>query len=64
MRCEFRGGIEISLAERWPAAALPIFYKRNVKAERLQYFHRSDADVRFVITHKGVVPEDDLAALL
>ena len=60
--CECRGGIEISLAEGRASAAAPVFYERNFESERFENFHRSDADVRFVITHEGVVPENDAAA--
>ena len=64
MFAEFRCGIEITDTECWSSAAAPIFYKRNLEPERFQDSHRSDADMRFVIAHKGVVPEDDMAALL
>ena len=53
---EFRGGIEISLTECRSSAAAAIFHQHNFKPERFQYFHCSDADVRFVIAHKSVVP--------
>ena len=62
MFSEFRGGVEVSLAERRASAAAPIFYERDFESERFQNFHRSDADVRFVVAHKGVVPKDDMAA--
>ena len=64
MFCEFRGGIEISDAECWSSTAAPIFYERNLKTERFKHFHRSNANVRLVITHKSIVPEDDAATLL
>src|SRR6266436_5314038 len=64
MRCQFHCGIEITDAECRSSAAAPIFYKRNLEAECFQNFHRRNSNVRFVITHEGVVPEDDVAALL
>ena len=39
------------------------FLRANFESERFQHFHRSNADVRFVIPHKGVVPKNDLAAV-
>jgi hypothetical protein len=62
--CQFCGGIEVSLAECRATAAAAVFYERNFESERFEYFHGSHADVRFVITHEGVVPKDDLAAIL
>src|SRR5436309_14401469 len=62
MFCEFRCGIKVSDAECWSSAATPIFYERNLKTERFQNFHRRDTNVRFVITHEGVVPENDLGS--
>src|SRR5207245_7687143 len=62
MFSELRCGIEISLAECRTATALAIFRKRNFKPERFQHFHRSHSDVRFVITHERIIPEDDLAS--
>ena len=59
-----RGGIEISLAECRPAAALPIFRERNFKPERFQHFNCGNSNVRFVITHKCIVPKDDLASVV
>ena len=60
--CEFCGGIEVSLAECRAPAAAPMFHERHFKSERFQHFHRCNADVRLVITHKGVVPKNDVAA--
>src|SRR5206468_9708553 len=59
--CEHRGGVEISLTEGRASAAAPVFYERNFESERFQNLNRSDSDVRFVITHKSVVPKDDIA---
>src|SRR6266566_5953810 len=59
-----RGGIEMSLAECRPAAALPIFRKRNFKPERFQHFNCGNSNVRFVITHKCIIPKDDLASVV
>src|SRR5207249_3199878 len=64
MFCEFRSGVEISDAECWSSAALPIFCERNLESECFQNFHSGHANMRFVITHKCVVPKDDRAALL
>src|SRR6266478_8910341 len=58
---EFCGEIEISLTKCRSPAAAPIFRKRNFEPERFQHSYRSKADVRFVIAHKGIVPEDDFA---
>src|SRR6516165_6787934 len=63
MFAEFRCAIEISYAECWSSAALPIFCERNLESECFQNFHSGDADVRFVIAHKGVGPKDDVATL-
>ena len=41
-----------------------MFHERNFESERFEYFHRSNPDVRLVITHKSVVPKDDFAAVL
>ena len=60
---EFCRGIEVSLAERRATAAAAVFYERNFESERFEYFHRSHPDVRLVITHEGVVPKNDFAAL-
>src|SRR5436190_19462843 len=62
MFSELRCGIEISLAECGTAATLAIFRKRNFKPERFQNFYRSDSDVRFVIAHERIIPEDDFAS--
>ena len=59
---EFCGGIEVSMAERRATAAAAVFYERNFESKRFEHFHGSNADVRFVITHKGVVPKDNFAA--
>src|SRR4029450_10877686 len=61
---EFCGCIEASLAKCGATAAAAVFYERNFESQRFEYFHGSHADVRFVITHKGVVPKDDFAAVL
>src|SRR5215510_5324858 len=63
MFCEFRCGPEISDAECRSSTATPVFYKRNLKTERFQNFHRSNSNVRLVITHEGVVPEDHVASV-
>ena len=61
---EFCGGIEVSLAECRATAAAAIFHERHFESERFEYFHRCNADVRFVIPHKCVVPKNDVAAVL
>ena len=58
MFSEFCCGIEVSLAECGATAAATVFYERNFESERFEHFHGSDADVRFVIAHKRVVPKD------
>src|SRR5438270_11832634 len=63
MPAHFARGIEISLTERGTAAAFPVLHERDAKAERFQNFHRRDPDVRLVVTHESVVPENDFAAL-
>ncbi len=40
------------------------FSRANFESQRFQNFHSGHANVRFVIAHKGVVPEDDSATLL
>src|SRR5262249_8415263 len=55
-----RRGIEISLTEGWASAAASIFYQCNFEPERFEYFHCGDADVRFVVAHKGVIPENHM----
>ena len=40
------------------------FLQRHFKAECFQHFHRGDADVRFVITHESVIPQNDATASL
>src|SRR2546430_16634437 len=62
MFCDLRRGIEITDAECRSSAAAPIFCKRHLEAECFQNFHRRNSNVRFVITHEGVVPEDDAAS--
>ena len=64
MLCELCSGIEISLTERRTSAAASIFRKRDLKAKRFQYFHCGDPDVRLVIAHEGVIPQDDFASFL
>jgi hypothetical protein len=61
---EFCSGIEISLAKGRTSAAAPIFHKRDFEAERLEHFDCRDADVRFVVADKCVIPEDDVTTLL
>ena len=61
--CEFCGGIEVSLAKCRATAAAAVFYERNFESECFEHFHCCNADVRFVIPHECVVPENDGAAL-
>ena len=58
MLAEFRGVIEISLAERRTAAAFAVCHQFDFKAQRFEDFDRGDADVRLVITNKCVVPQE------
>src|ERR1019366_9257770 len=51
------GLVEIPLTERGPPATFPPPHECDFKAGGLQYFHRRDADARFVIAHKRVVPQ-------
>ena len=39
------------------------FTSDNFESERFEHFHRCNADVRFVIPHKCVVPKNDFAAV-
>ena len=61
---EFCGGSEISLTECRAPTTPAAFYEHNLESERFEHFHRSDTDVRLVITYKRVVPKDDMAAVL
>src|SRR5439155_26564273 len=60
---DFCGGIEISLTECRTAAAMPLLHEGNFKAKCFEHFHRGDSDMRLVIAHEGVVPEDDFASI-
>ena len=53
-----RGALEVALAECWSPAALTVPGQRDLEAGGLQYFHRSDGNMRFVIARKGIVPQD------
>src|SRR5947208_12708660 len=59
---EFLCGSKIPLTKRRSSTAAAIFRERNLKPQRFQHFHCGDSDVRFVIAHECVVPEDDRAA--
>src|ERR1044071_7807191 len=58
---EFSRVIEIALAEGRPATTLAPFRKQHLETERFQHCHGGDANLRFVITDKGIVPEDFFA---
>src|SRR4051812_8845524 len=60
---EFGRQIQISDAECRPPTAAAIRYQRNFKAQRLQNPHCRNPDMRLVITHKSIVPKNDLASL-
>src|SRR4051794_40663217 len=62
MRTERSRVVEISLAECGPAAATAPVRKRDFEAERLKHFDGGDPDVRLVITHERVVPENHATA--
>src|SRR5262245_31568265 len=59
---EFCCGIEISLAECRSSATTAILHERDFESDRLEHFRRSDADMRFVVAHKRVVPKNDGAS--
>src|SRR5438132_11912782 len=54
--------VEISLAERRPPTTLAALCERDFKASSFQHLHGGDADVRFVITDEGVVPQNHATA--
>lgn len=62
MPAHLGSSFEIALAEGGAAAAFAAFDERDVEAKGFEDFDGGDADVRFVVTDEGVVPEDDLAA--
>ncbi len=43
--------------------SIVILRERDFKAERFEHFHRRDTDVRLVIAHEGVIPQNDFASL-
>src|SRR5207244_2921323 len=53
-----------SLTERRTAAAFPVLQQLNVESERVQHLDRRNSNVRFVITHERVVPQNHLAAVI
>ena len=53
---------EIALAEGGTAATFAAFDERDVEAKSFENFDRGDADVRFVVADKGIVPKNDFAA--
>jgi hypothetical protein len=61
---EYRRGIEVSLGECRPPAAPTVLHEGNFESERLEDFHRGNANVRFMVPDKCVVPKNDLAAVL
>src|SRR5205809_8008564 len=61
---ELCGGVEISQTKCRSSAAASIFHQHNFKPKGFQHFHRSDSNVRFVISHECVVPENDRTTLL
>ena len=54
--------IEVADAEGGPAATAPAHRQLDLEPCGFEHFHRGDADVRFVIAHKGVVPQHHPAA--
>lgn len=59
---KFSRGIEISLTERRTSATLSIFRQRHFKPKRFEHFHCGFSNVRFMIAHERVVPENELAS--
>src|SRR6266576_5799133 len=59
---EFCGEIEISQTKCRSPTAASISYQHNLKPERLQHFDCSNGDLRFMVTHECVVPQNDFAA--
>src|SRR5205807_4673994 len=64
MRAKLRCGVEISLAKRRPPTTPSPPRKRNFQAECFQHLHRRLPDMRFVVANEGIVPENDLAAVV
>src|SRR5213593_3816300 len=56
------GFSQVALTEGGPAATFAPAEERHLKAERFQHPDRGDADVWLVIAHKGIIPQEDLAA--
>jgi hypothetical protein len=63
MQGHLGSGFEVALAEGGAAAAFAAFDERHVVTKSFKDFDGGDADVRFVVTDKGVVPKDDFAAI-
>src|ERR1041385_2531051 len=59
---ELRGFIEISLTESRASAAFAAGRQIHLKPGGLENFHGGDTDLRIMITHKRIVPENDPAA--
>ena len=56
---DFCSGIEISLTECRSSAASSFLHEGNFKPEGFEHFHRGDSDMRLVVAHEGVVPENN-----
>src|SRR5215510_9976678 len=58
MAAEAFGLFEVALTECWPAATSSFCHQRYLETERLQDFDRRFADMRLMVTHESVVPEN------
>ena len=58
----FSSRIEVSLTERRAAAAFPVLQQLHFESERVQHLDRRNSNVRFVITHERVVPQNHFAS--
>src|SRR5882724_2864209 len=59
--CEFCSAFKIAHTKRRATTATSVFHERYFEPKGFQHFDGGDSDVRFVIAHEGVVPEDDFA---
>src|SRR5262245_10303743 len=59
MPAESRGAVEVSLAERRPAAAFATRNERDFESCRFEHSHRCTANVRLVVPNERVVPKED-----
>jgi hypothetical protein len=52
---------QVALTESGASAAFAAFDQRDREPKRLQHLDRGDADMRLVIAHERIVPENDFA---